>query len=267
MRKTFVLVTILFLVLAGCAKTESQDGKPTAAVKEFNKYIKDGKTEMAYSLFSQRIKKKVSLKDFIDTVRPESKKKEIEEMLKAMELIFDSEKIDNNLANVYGTVKMPQGESYFRQKCLLENNIWKIDSEVVEDRHPDLKDYYRDIDLHKLFAVYCESLLDGKARFTYEMSSSRIKALLDFDTFAAETTNTGSKKTPREEGFKIEAVYAYSDDKGNGICIMKMGNPSLGTKDLQSGILFKLPWILENGEWKADFAKIDESFKIGIANE
>lgn len=255
------------LILCGCGVKDSHIGKPTAVVTEFNKYVKEGKADIAYSLFSQRIKKKLSLEDFTKIVKPKAVKEELDEMLKSFEIQVDNEEILGDRANVYGTVKTQNGVSYFREKCVLEYNAWKIDSEVMEDRHPDLVEYYRDIDLHRTFAQYCESMLDGKAEVMYEMSSSAVKAIHTLDLFKAETTNTGSSKTPRQEDFKIEAVYAYSDDKGNGLCIMKMGNPTIGTKEMMSGIYFKLPWKFENGIWKADYAKIDESFKMNIESQ
>jgi hypothetical protein len=267
MRKTLLIMFAIFLVFGGCTDKNSQKGKPSAVVMEFNKYIKEGKAEMAYSLFSQTIKKKLSLENFTKTVKPSKAKEELDELLKNFEIQIDNEEIKGNQAYVFGSVKMLKGESYFRQKCALEYNAWKIDSEVMEDRHPNFQEFYRDIDLHKVFAVYCESLLDGKAETMYDMSSTGIKALYTLDSFSQATISTGSEKTPRQERFKVEALYAYSDDKNNGICIMKLGNPASSSKDLQSGILFKLPWKFEDGAWKADFAKIDESFKIGLADQ
>ena len=122
---------------------------------------------------------------------------------------------------------MEAGSSNIRTKCLLENNVWKIDSEVIEDQSPEDKSFYRDIDLHKIFTQYCEEMLKGNSEKMYEMSSSSIRNNYSPEIFKEETTSTGTDKTPENEGFRIKAEYAYSDDNGNGICFMTMGNISV----------------------------------------
>ncbi|MBP7732448.1 MAG: hypothetical protein KA140_01605 [Caldisericia bacterium] len=268
MKKFLTMLIVSMTIMTGCSSPKNeQEGVPTETVSQFNKYLKESNADVAYSMFSQRIKKKLTLEDFRETISPKEKQSEYSEMLKNIKMTYDSEKINNNNAIVFGTIDMPNGISFFRQRCVLENNAWKIDSEVIEDRHPELEDFYRDIDLQKSFTRYCDSMLKGDAQLMYEMSSSNIKSQYSFDLFKTETTATGTDKTPEDEGFLIEAEYSYSDDKGNGICIMRMGNPSYGTKELQSGIYFKLPWVLENGQWKANHAKIDNSYRINQTTE
>lgn len=263
MKKFLSLLIVILAVLSGCGVQDDQKGLAIEAVKGINQYMKDGKIDQAYSMFSQRIKKKLSLEDFKKYVQPKKdKEQQYNELIKSFELVFEREEVNGNNAVVYGTVKMESGVSNFRTKCVLENNIWKVDSEVLEDQSPDNKDFYRDVDLYKTFAQYCEFLLKGNSEKMYEMSSSSIKSMYSPEIFKEQTTATGSDNTPEKEGFSIKAEYAYSDDNGNGICFMTMGNMSYGTKELQSGILFKLPWVLENGVWKANFARIDDTYKM-----
>lgn len=262
MRKFLTLLAVTVTILCGCGVQNDQKGLPTETVKGFNKYIKEEKINEAYSMFSQRIKKKLKLEDFTKTVKPEKKDPKLNyDAMKNIELVFDKEEIIGQRAFVYGTVKMEAGISNIRTKCLLENNVWKIDSEVIEDQSPDDKSFYRDIDLHKISTQYCEAMLKGDAKNMYEMSSSSIRNKYNLEIFKEETTATGSENTPEKEGFRIKAEYAYSDDNGNGKCFMTIGNMS-GNKELESGILFKLPWVLESGVWKANFARIDDTYKM-----
>lgn len=263
MRKLLTVLIVAISILCGCKGQNNQKGLATEAVRAINQYMKEGKIDQAYSMFSQRIKKKLTLEDFRTSVQPKKdKEQQYKEMIKTFELTFEREEVTGNNAVVYGTIKMESGVSYFRTKCVLENNVWKVDSEVLEDQSPDNKDFYRDVDLHKTFSQYCDFLLKGYSEKMYEMSSSSIKSMYSPEIFKEQTTATGSDNTPEKEGFSIKAEYAYSDDNGNGICFMTMGNMSYGTKELQSGILFKLPWVLENGVWKANFARIDDTYKM-----
>ena len=94
MRKFLTLLAVLATILCGCGAHNDQEGLPTETVKGFNKYLKEEKINEAYSMFSQRIKKKLKLEDFSKTIKPEKKDPKLNyEAIKNIELVFDKEEI------------------------------------------------------------------------------------------------------------------------------------------------------------------------------
>jgi hypothetical protein len=257
MKKWILCAAVFALLACSCGTTDVSGKTPTEVATTFNGYIFSRKTSPAYAMFSSRIKKMISYTDFDKFATGNLSEKSIEVMDKA-KVNYTGETIDGDRAIVYCTVKIEENEGPFRIKLLKENGSWTIDSEILEDQFAKDSSYYRNYDLTSAISQYCDDLSAGKAQGLWVLTSKRIKSSIDLETFKKSTLMTNSGKTPKQEGFEITALGAYADDNGNGIGIINITNKVIGVEEWTKGLAFKMPFVYEDGEWKADFINISK---------
>lgn len=258
-------IAILLVVLLACGCGPKYDRSPTQVVEDYHDKIFRFEFTQAYMLLDARLKSKFDPDNFKSMFGSDEKGHDLEELRNNVKFEYTDEAIHGNRAEVFGKASVVGKDAgNFRMKLALEDNQWKIDSEVIENEDPVNKGFYRDFDLMAATQSYFSSMMSGDAKKMWSMSSERITKSTTLEGFAQMTVMTVSGKTPQDEGFEFELKQSFADEKGNGYSIVKIIQPKSKDMELAEGVGFKLPFILDNDVWKADFSQITEEYRINI---
>lgn len=157
----------------------------------------------------------------------------------------------NGNAFVYGIINEPTlGKASFRIKVLEEEGRWLVDVPMMEPENIRLPGFYGNETLTEQATQYFNLMMDGESDKMYERASKRVREKYPKDVFATEAVGTSTGTIPRKEGFGFETYSAFANDDGKGYFaggILHFG---------KTMIEFELPFVFEDGLWKADFSKV-----------
>ncbi len=261
MRKIAVILVVLLAF--GCGP--KYDRSPTQVVEDYHDKIFRFEFADAYKLLDARLKAKINPDDFKNMFGSDEKGHNLEELRDSIKFQYTDETIRGKSAEVFGKAAVSgQDAGTFRMKLTLEDNQWKIDSEVIENEDPSNKGFFRDADLMMDTQAYFSSMMKGDVKTMWEMTSSRIQTSMTIEQFAQLTVMTVSGKTPAEEGFEFKLKQSFADGNGNGYSLVTISQPKSEDVKLVEGSSFKLPFILDDAGWKADFDQITEEYRVTI---
>lgn len=261
MRKIAILLAVLLAF--GCGA--KYDRSPTQVVEDYHDKLFRFEFADAYSLLDARLKAKFNPDNFKSMFGSDEKGHNLEELRSNLKLEYTDEQISEKKAVVFGkaTIAGKDGGT-FRMRLALEDNQWKIDSELIENEDPSNKGFFRDFDLMSASQTYFSSMMSSDVKSMWNMTSSRITSSTTMEQFTQMTVMTVSGKTPEEEGFTIELKQSFADENGDGYSLVTISQPKSKEKKLTEGVSFKLPFIMDDGVWKADFDQITEEYRVTI---
>lgn len=258
-------IAILLVVLLACGCGPKYDRSPTQVVEDYHDKIFRFEFADAYRLLDARLKQKIDPDNFKNMFGSNEKGHNLEELRNNVQFIYTDETIRGKKAEVFGkAIIAGKDGGTFRMKLALEDNQWKIDSEVIENEDPANKGFFRNFDLMATTQSYLSSMLKGDVKAMWKMTSERITSSITLEEFTKMTVMTVSGKTPEEEGFICDLKQSFADENGNGYSIITIKYPNSEDMKLVEGIGFKLPFILDKDGWKADFSQITDEYKVYI---
>ncbi len=259
MRKiiSVLLVILLVSLFASCGEKH-----PAIVVaQKFMGYMITNDAKGAYSFFSSRIKNTTQFDEYEKMLAEAQPPKSQDGTANQPWLVenekpkttFDIRRFDNSLgqAYVYGDLDQPLvGKASFRIRMVEEEGKWLVDTHMLQLENVSMPGFFSNDELSKQAVEYFNWMMDGHAEKMYEKVSKRVREKIPKDVFAVEAVGTSSGVAPRKEGFSFELHVTFANDFGKGYVvgeILYVGN---------SMTEFELPFLLEDGSWKADFSKV-----------
>jgi hypothetical protein len=264
MKRLIICFVSLAIILAGGCSSGGWKVTPLERAELHNRCVVTKDPGSAYTMLSARLKNKYSLEQYKLLLDSGKNFEENEELLQSVQFSFTREVVNGNKATVYGFIDVAGRTGEFRTRLIFENRQWMIDTDILEDKLSKFEEFYRNSELFEAADKYSVHLSRGEVEDLWVMTSKKIRGSMSFDRFKDETIKTGSGKSPQEEGFNISTLSAYSDDAGNGFGFIRIASNRVANQEYQEGVVFKMPFVFENDEWKADFSRIEESYKTVV---
>lgn len=258
--KKFLDLVAVFLIISVFASC-GQKHPAIAVAEKFMGYVIANDAKGAYNFFSKRIKSTTPFEKYkilLAQIQPpkaqdgtanqpwlvENEKPKPRVEIKS----FDDTK---GAPYVFGTLEQPSfGKASFRIKMASEDGLWVIDNLMLELENVQMPGFYINEDLTAQATKYFTWMMEGNADKMYENVSKRIRESIPKDVFAVEAIATKSGSTPKKEGFWFDLQVCYANYTGQGYA---RGSIVYNAESISD---FELPFVLEDGVWKADFSKI-----------
>lgn len=256
------IASILLALLAASSFVSCAEKHPAIIMAEkFMGYVIKNDAKGAYSFFTSKIKTQTPFDKYemlLASVQPPKSQDGTANQPWLVEgekpkTTFEIKRFNdfNGNAYVYGNIDQPMyGNASFRIKVVEENGQWRVDTLMLELENVNMPGFYGNEELTKQATQYFNWMMDGDADKMYEMVSKRVREKYPKDVFAVEAVGTSSGTVPKKEGFGFEIYIAFANDSGTGYVageILHVGNTMMQ---------FELPFVLEEGLWKADFSKV-----------
>jgi hypothetical protein len=258
-------ITFILLVLLAVSPFVSCGSKHPAIImtEKFMDYVIKNDAKGAYSFFSARVKNKTPFGEY-EQILTQMQPPKSGDGTAGQPWLVEGEKPTttfllnrfvekNSNSYVYGTINEPiNGQASFRIKVAENEGRWLVDVLMIELENIRLPGYYITEALTEQATQYFNWMMDGQADKMYERASKRVREKYPKDVFAVEAVGTTSGTIPREEGFSFDIYSAYANDDGKGY--MAGGIVHFGKTMMD----FELPFVFEDGLWKADFSKVTQ---------
>lgn len=259
MRK--IALVLLALLLATPLVSCREKHPAIIMADKFMGYVIGNDAKGAYSFFTPRIKATTPFEKYemlLASVQPPKSQDGTANQPWLVEgekpkTTFQVERFNDYKGNayVYGELDQPMyGKASFRIKVVEEKGQWLVDTLMLELENVQMPGFYGNEALTEQATQYFNWMMDGDADKMYGMTSKRVREKYPKDVFAVEAVGTSSGTIPKKEGFGFEIYIAFANDSGTGYVvgeILHVGNTMTQ---------FELPFVLEDGLWKADFSKV-----------
>ncbi len=250
MRKT--LAVLLVVLLSSCGGNKPPEGSPKATAREFLDKVLAGDLKGTYAMLTKRQQSETNFDLFTQLMQDPQSRKKISEM--GLVFTVNEQFVEGTRAKVYGTTTVGQDAVRFRLPLAQEGGVWMVDSPATQIEVPGNPAHYIDFRLLNRASKFFQHMLNGEAQQMWDMASSKVHNETTPEVFKSNLIGTKSGKTPKEEGFNIIVQIAWSNDEGQGTAGCEVQDP---TSSNEKPGVFEANFVLENGEWVADFDRLE----------
>ncbi len=256
----YLMLVLTISISIGCGNNQ--------IVKTANVYldhIENGEFESAYDLLSPRLRDVMDFDAFRNFMIDPVDKTSVEEM--GIDFLADSYAIyeDNISGCVYGALSMDEISQNFRLPIRIDQGKWWIDGVVVEQETPEMPGFYVSTRLRNISEEFFDWILNAEVEKLWDHTSNRIRSEMTKTEYKEYTISTTSGETPSNEGYSIMIGPAYTTEPKNingqmkreGFVIATVVLGEVESPEKEAKVV--APFIHEDGEWRCDFARLEES--------